>query len=193
MTEPNDLDRVEALVRAAAAGDATAFGALLELHRPAIGSTLAACGVRSRDTAFDLTQDVALRAWHKLPELRDPRAFPGWLRRVAANAARDHLRRRLARRETALEEAADGLVAPEDPRTLAERGEELRLMREALGEEGDEVVEMLTAQAEGTTIVELSERAGLSEGAVKMRLSRARDRLRRRLERLRGSGAGGDE
>lgn len=193
MSGHDDLDRVEALVREAVAGDDEAFRGLLDLHRPAIGSTLVACGVRSRDTAFDLTQEIALRAWRRLPELRDPRAFPGWLRRIAANAARDHLRRATARPEAGLEEAGDGPLAAEDPRGLVERREELRLMRDALAEEGGEVVELLAAQAEGVSIADLSHRAGLSEGALKMRLSRARSRLRRRLARLRERGRGRDE
>lgn len=68
-------------------------------HRSAIVSTLFACGVRCPETARDLTQEVALRAWTKLGVLKDPRTFPAWVRRIAANAARDHLRRTAVRRE----------------------------------------------------------------------------------------------
>jgi DNA-directed RNA polymerase specialized sigma24 family protein len=58
-------------------------------------------------------------------------------------------------------------------------------MLEALGEIEQPVAELLVAAAEGVPVEELSRRAGTTEGALKMRLSRARKRLRRRLERLR--------
>ncbi len=172
------------LVARARRGDQTAFRELMEAHRKVVASTLAACGVRSRDTAFDLAQDVALRVWQNLDRLREPAAFSGWLRRVAANAARDHLRRLAARREAALEEALT-LETDDDPHQRVERVSELRLMLAALGSEEQEVVELLVARAGGASVDELAERMGLSHAALKMRLSRARQRLRRRLDELR--------
>lgn len=184
MGEILDWDAVAVLVRRARRGDEDAFRRLLESQRATIVSTLAACGVRSRDTAFDLGQEVALRVWSALPELRDPRALGGWLRRITANVARDHLRRLAVRPEESLEEAAE-LVADDDPWANAARADELRLMLAAIGEEEPRVVELLVASAEGASVAELSRRAGTTEGALKMRLSRVRQRLRRRLAALR--------
>jgi hypothetical protein len=79
---------VTLLVVAARKGDEGAFRRLLELHRDAVSSTLFACGIRCTDTAHDLAQDTALRAWTKLDRLADPAAFSPWIRRIAANAAR---------------------------------------------------------------------------------------------------------
>jgi RNA polymerase sigma-70 factor (ECF subfamily) len=165
-------------------GDQEAFHELLEGHRRVIASTLAAHGVRSRDAAFDLAQEVALRVWLRLKELRDPDSFGGWLRRLTANAARDHLRRRAARPEDDLAGAGE-LAAADDPHATAERRVEARLMATALRAEPAEVVELLAARAEGAPVEELAERAGVSAAALKMRLSRARLRLRRRLAELR--------
>ena len=47
------------------------------------------------------------------------------------------------------------------------------------------VVELLVARAEGVSVEELANRTGLTEGALKMRLMRARKRLRERLTQLR--------
>lgn len=184
MGEILSWDAVAVLVRRARRGDEEAFRQLLESQRGAISTTLAACGVRSRDTAFDLGQEVALKVWSALGELRDPRALGAWLRRITANVARDHLRRLAARPEESLEGAA-GFAADGDPQAEAARGDELRLMLEALGGEDAPVVELLVASAEGASVAELSRRAGTSEAALKMRLSRARQRLRRRLAALR--------
>ena len=120
-----------------------------------------------------------------LAALDDPRSFTAWIRRIAANAARDHLRRQAVRREEALEAAAD-LAAEEDPHLDRERVVEAQLMLRALAAEDSEVVELLTARAEGIPVAELAERLGVSSDALKMRLMRARKRLRRRLDELRG-------
>jgi RNA polymerase sigma-70 factor (ECF subfamily) len=186
MTEPRSWEEVARLVAAARDGDSDAFRDLLSTHRAAVSSTLFACGVRSEETARDLAQEVALRAWRRLATLSDPRSFTAWIRRIAANAARDHLRRVAVRREEELEQALE-LAGDDDPHAAAERRAELRLMLAALDEEDAEVVELLMARAEGLSVEELARRTGMSEGALKMRLMRARKRLRDRLEQLRGS------
>ncbi len=189
MSEILGWDRVAVLARRARRGDEDAFRRLLESQQATIASTLVACGVRSRDTAFDLGQEVALRVWRRLPELRDPQAFGGWLRRITANVARDHLRRLAARPAEPLEHAL-ALAGDADPHRDATRSSELRLMLEALGEVERPVVELLVASAEGVPVEELSRRAGTSAGALKMRLSRARKRLRQRLAVLRADPRG---
>jgi RNA polymerase sigma-70 factor (ECF subfamily) len=182
MADPRDWDEVARLVGAAQDGDDDAFRVLLLSHRAAVSSTLVACGVRSDETARDLAQEVALRAWRRLASLSDPRSFTVWIRRIAANAARDHLRRVAVRREEELE-----LAGHDDPHAEAERRAELRLMLAALEDEDAEVVELLMARADGVSVEALAVRTGVSEGALKMRLMRARKRLRDRLEELRGS------
>jgi len=186
MTESRNWEEVARLVVEAQAGEADAFRELLVSHRAAVSSTLIACGVRSEDTARDLAQEVALRAWRRLATLEDPRSFTAWIRRIAANAARDHLRRMAVRREDELEQALE-LAGDDDPYAEAERRSELRLMLAALEDEDAEVVELLVARADGTSVEALALRTGLSEGALKMRLMRARKRLRERLEELRRS------
>jgi RNA polymerase sigma-70 factor (ECF subfamily) len=183
MAEPRSWEEVARLVAAAQGGDPDAFRELLQSHRAAVSSTLVACGVRSDDTARDLAQEVALRAWRRLATLSDPRSFTAWIRRIAANAARDHLRRVAVRREEELEQ----LASDDDPHAAAERRAELRLMLAALEDEDAEVVELLMARADGISVEALAARTGLSEGALKMRLMRARKRLRDRLEELRRS------
>jgi RNA polymerase sigma-70 factor (ECF subfamily) len=184
MGRDTDWQRVADLVHRAREGDDEAFRDLLQSHRAAVTSTLVACGVRTAGTAEDLAQEVALRAWSRLDALTDPRSFPAWVRRITANCARDHLRRLAVRREQELEWALN-LAGTDDPHQLLERSAELRLMMAALLEEDEEIVELLTARADGVPVAVLADRSGLSEAALKMRLSRARGRLRRRLDELR--------
>ena len=189
MADASKWDAIELLVRKARKRDQNAFRALLDEHRAAVVSTLFACGVRCQETAHDLAQDVALRAWQKLDSLSDPRAFPAWLRRIAANAARDHLRRVAVRREEELDEALQ-LESADDPHDRAERVAEVRLMLAALADEDPEVVEILVARADGVPVDELAASMNISPDALKMRVMRARKRLRARLEEIRISGAG---
>ncbi len=172
------------LVHRARSGDEHAFAALLQSHRAAVTSTLYACGVRQPETAQDLAQDVALRAWDRLSSLKDPRTFKAWIRRIAANAARDHLRRMAVRKEDELD-AALHVESDDDPHATAERTAEARLMMTVLDSADPEVVELLIAKANGESIESMAGRLELSEGALKMRLMRVRKRLRKRLEELR--------
>lgn len=187
MIVSNDASAWEAtavLVRRARAGDEQAFAELLQTHRAAITSTLVACGVRQPETAQDLAQDVALKAWASLSSLNDPRTFKAWVRRIAANAARDHLRRMAVRKEDELDTALH-VESDDDPHMQAERVAEIRLMMTILDSEDPEVVGLLMAKADGESIESMADRLSLSEGALKMRLMRVRKRLRKRLEELR--------
>ena len=184
-----DREELAVLVERARAGDEDAFRQLLQGHRQAVVSTLRACGVRSSDTARDLAQDVALRAWSNLSTLRDPGTFTAWIRRIAANAARDHLRRLAVRREETLEEAVD-LVSDDDPLARTEQLIEARWMLATLEDEDVETVELLIARAEGVSVRELADRMDLSPAALKMRLMRARKRLQKRLQGLRNTEPG---
>jgi RNA polymerase sigma-70 factor (ECF subfamily) len=182
--EPSKWEATADLVRRAQSGDQEAFTDLLQAHRSAITSTLVACGVRQPETAQDLAQDVAFKAWDRLASLKDARTFPAWVRRIAANSARDHLRRMAVRKEEELD-AALHVESDDDPHLQAERIAEARLMMTVLDSEDAEVVELLVARAHGETVESMAGRLGLSEGALKMRLMRVRKRLRKRLEDLR--------
>ena len=184
MAEASKWDAIELMVRQARRGDHAAFRELLDGHRSAVVSTLFACGVRNPETARDLAQDVALRSWQRLGSLKDPRTFPAWVRRIAANAARDHLRRLAVRREDDLEDAL-ALAGDDDPHDRSERLAEVRLMLAALAGEDAEVVRLLVARAEGVPVEALAAEMEISPDALKMRVMRARKRLRERLDDLR--------
>lgn len=187
MADAAKWDAIELLVRRAQRGQQDAFRDLLSQHRDAVVSTLYACGVRCPETARDLAQEVALKAWQRLGSLKDPRAFPAWMRRIAANAARDNLRRAAVRREDALEEALQ-LEGGDDPHEQAERVAEVRHMLAVLSEEDGEIVGILVARADGVPVAELAATMGISSEALKMRVMRARKRLRSRLAELRAGG-----
>ena len=73
-------------VRLAAAGDRRAFERLYRQHVNRVFSICTRmCG--SRVKGEELTQDVWVRVWEKLPQFRGDAQFSTWLHRVAVNIA----------------------------------------------------------------------------------------------------------
>lgn len=89
---PNGTDETLPLVELARGGDADAYARLVASYERQVRIYLARL-IGDDVHASDLAQDVFVRAWQHLFELRDPARFRGWLFRIATNAARSWLRR----------------------------------------------------------------------------------------------------
>jgi len=166
-------------VTAAARGDQRAFESLFRAHQGAIYS-LVMHFVRDRELASDLTQDVFVRAWERLPGLRDPAAFSGWLRSLAMNIVRDHFRR--AREAEALDEAdavADGNPGPAE--LVSDRGRDQAVRRAVLALPEHQRLAVVMYHLEGRPVNEVAKVLGVPKNTVVSRLARGREALRRSL------------
>src|SRR5205814_6433648 len=74
---------VTELVGLAQAGDRVAFGELVSRFQGAVFA-MALTRVHDPVEAQELAQEVFVHAMRKLPQLRDPRCFAGWLRKITA-------------------------------------------------------------------------------------------------------------
>lgn len=168
------LDPVEGYVRLARGGDPEAFA---WLHQRYAGWVRAiALGSLSPAEADDLVQDVALKAWEKLPSLRQPERYGPWLAQIARNATRDVLRRR---RETGeLPEGGPAARAGDRPPLQARASEALGAIRE-LPEAYRET--LILRLVEGWSGPEIAARTGLTPGSVRVNLHRGMALLRERL------------
>jgi RNA polymerase sigma-70 factor (ECF subfamily) len=126
--------------------------------------------------AEELTQDAFVKAYHALPRLRHDANRRAWLYRIATNTAYDHLRRRrliqwlpLLERDRHPQAAAD-LATDQGQREATERA--LTVLPP-----GYRSVLILYGVM-GYSTVEIAEMLGISRGAVKTRLCRARERFR---------------
>jgi RNA polymerase sigma-70 factor (ECF subfamily) len=167
-------ERETNLVLQAAAGDREAFGRLAETCRPWLFG-LCLRVVRDSCAAEDLVQQALLLAWRDLAQLREPERFRAWLSRIAANVCRMHLRRRLAR-------PAEMPLAEEAPAGTCEAPDAPLGVDQALV--GLDLADrrMLTLfYGEGLSHAEVGEVLALSAAAVKSRLHRARERLRKEM------------
>ena len=143
---------------------------------------------KQREDVEDLAQDVFLKVFRELDQVRPDENFPGWLRIVAVNTCYDALRR-LRRRRAAVEiygpqKLEEPVVQPVEP----EDAGRARAAVEALDPKFR--VPFLLKEVEGMTVAEIAQSMGITETNVKVRLFRARRRLEAALE---GSGGGSEK
>lgn len=172
--EMRDTVADEDLARAAAEGDAAAFGLLLERHYDRLlGLLWRLTGARAE--AEDLAQDICERLPAKLRGWRGEARFSTWLWRVAVNAAHDR-RRRLAARGRAAEGWGTWELAREAAR--AEGREREAWLLGALGRLPADLRDTLALVLDEATHAEAGRVLGVSEGTVSWRVSEAKRRLR---------------
>jgi len=88
-----DKARLEDLVARGRAGEMTALEAIYEMFKgPVFG--LVYRHAQDRAAAEDLLQDVFLKIFSHMSEVRDASTFPAWVYRIALNTAYSHLRQK---------------------------------------------------------------------------------------------------
>lgn len=153
---------------------------------------------RDENELDDLVQETLIRAARYRDSLADPGRLESWVLRIAWNVFRDHLKReqRLPRRERAEElllrvegrEPAPGECLDEPDvevdRRLVERGAVLRHMARAFdGLQCEDRRVLGDYYSRGSSCAATAERFGIAPNMVKVRLFRARRRLRVAVER----------
>ena len=172
--------------------DGASFRRLHDANRQRVWRLLARM-VGSQE-ADDLTQVVFVRAAKALPGFRGDAQASTWLYRIAVNVASDWLRGRPAheaKMTVAMGEALDAVNeldaaardSPPSPEQELIRNEMRECIRGVIAQlpDGHRTVLMLGELA-GLTDGEIAQTLGISRGSAKVRLHRARGRLRAALE-----------
>jgi RNA polymerase sigma-70 factor (ECF subfamily) len=145
----------------------------------------------TRDTtlAQDLTQETYLRALQRLHQLRDPQAALAWLYRIATSVTLDRLRQRRPEilcldDTTSADNDAEPARRPESLIEAAlERDEMSQCVQNYLqGLSDDYRVAILLHDMYGLTNPEIATIAGSTLATAKIRVHRARQRLRTALD-----------
>lgn len=175
--DPGDDRR---LVERVLAGDREAFGLLVRTHQARLYRQARGMGL-DPDTCEDLVQEAFVSAYGKLAECRDPGRFGLWVYRILRNRCLDHLK-----------DVRRGSVPLEDVTLHARRGQPERdagraRLRAGIrrGLEGLSPVlreAFLMKHHLELEYEEMAELEGVTVSAMKMRVKRAREALRRALE-----------
>lgn len=183
------------LVARARAGDKDAFEELV--RQTYVDSyTLAHRLVGNEEDARDVVQEAYLRAYRGLKRFRGDAQFTTWMYRITANCAVTYLGKRACHRHEELPEDAQvaDLSSHSDPEAQADRS----ALRDRLGVALDDLPPKLRAVVILRDIYDLPHEAiaaelGISESAAKVRLHRARRKLRERLYPMAGDDEGAGE
>jgi RNA polymerase sigma-70 factor (ECF subfamily) len=147
-----------------------AFGSLYEHYERLIHGIL--LGQVSYQEAEDLMQDVFVKALERIPTLREPAAFCGWLIAIARRTATDYLRGKRPMSEAG--PSIRGGSAPD--------GEAFAVLAviQRLPESYRET--LILRLVEGMTGPEIAARTGLGPDSVRVNLCRGMKLLRDQLE-----------
>ncbi|NOY80571.1 MAG: RNA polymerase sigma factor [Kiritimatiellaeota bacterium] len=166
-------------VRKTLAGDRDAFGALVRRYRGmALGQAWHI--LKNWADACDAVQQAFVCAYTSLHTLRDRSKFGAWLRRIVVNECRTVARKRTA--TVPIEDAPqDALEAPSARERLetAELGDRIQRAIDALPEQ--QRLAFVLFYMDGMSCNDVGRFLSVSAGAVKVRLHRARTRLKKEL------------
>src|ERR1051325_9328411 len=177
------------LIKRAQKGDGAAFNEVVLAYRKRILGTIARLIARPDDVE-DVGQEVFLRLYFSLDQLRSPEVFEPWLYRLTVNAAYDYLRKQRRRQESRMSDLSEQQVmladAVEGGKRSSEEGRRTKtreLVQSLLEKVSAEDRILLTLkEGEGVSLKELEEVYRVNENALKVRLFRARQRVLKAYE-----------
>ncbi|MFK7846501.1 MAG: sigma-70 family RNA polymerase sigma factor [Rhodothermales bacterium] len=175
-------------------GDAVAFEQLVQQESPRLFRMIMRI-VQDEDEARSVMQETYLQAFKRLDTFRRESKFSTWLYAIGLNLARASLRK--MKRFDALEEDKIDRLQPSfssgmfaetfetwNPQKTAERSERKQLVHKAIAELPTDYRTILTMRdIEELSTTEVAQVLDISEGAVRVRLHRARQALRKLLDK----------
>jgi RNA polymerase sigma-70 factor, ECF subfamily len=172
------------LIEKARKGDSGAFNAVVTAYRKRILGTISRLIGRPEDVE-DVAQEVFVRLYYSLDQLRTPEVFEPWLYRLTVNACYDYLRRLKRRGESRMSDLSEQQVLMADSAAGSKRQEEesekgrIREFVDALFQHVSEEDRLLLTlkEVEGLSLKELEQIYRVNENALKVRLFRARQRV----------------
>lgn len=139
--------------------------------------------LRNEQDALDLAQETFVRVYRHRDRFRAGARFSTWMFQIALNLARDQARRTQRRPTDALDSVPEPASESSVPADL-EQAESVAAVREAIAGLPPELREaLILSEYEDLSHAEIGDVVGATPKAVETRLYRARDLLRKRLQR----------
>jgi RNA polymerase sigma-70 factor (ECF subfamily) len=176
------------LIRRAQNGDEAAFNDVVFAYRRRILGTISRLIGHPEDVE-DVGQEVFLRLYFSLDQLRTPEVFEPWLYRLTVNASYDYLRKRRRRNESRMADLSEQQVIVADAVASSKADladDQKRQTREYVQEllsavsEEDRLL-LVMKEVEGLSLKEMEKIYNVNENALKVRLFRARQRVLKAL------------
>jgi len=172
------------VIEKARGGDTAAFNEMILAYRKRILGTISRLIGRPEDVE-DVAQEVFVRLYYSLDQLRTPEVFEPWLYRLTVNAAYDYLRRSKRRGESRMSDLseqqvmiADAMAGGKQDAEDRQRGEVREFVDALFRHVSEEDRLLLTLkEVEGLSLKELEKIYRVNENALKVRLFRARQRV----------------
>jgi RNA polymerase sigma-70 factor (ECF subfamily) len=183
------------LIENAKEGNAAAFNQVVLAYRKRILGTISRLIGRPEDVE-DVAQEVFVRLYYSLDQLRSAEVFEPWLYRLTVNASYDYLRRIKRRHESRMADMTEAQVVMADSAAGGKRSEEdeqkseVREFVNALFAQVSEEDRILLTlkEVEGLSLKELEQVYDTNENALKVRLFRARQRVLKAYETAKTNG-----
>lgn len=168
------------LVMRASTGCQEAFAELVRRHQDmAVGYAFAL--LRDYPSAEDAAQEAFIAAWQHLPQLRQPKSFPAWLRRIIFKQC-DRITRRPQHEATSLELVAEIATALPGPAQQLEINEWRLQVAAAIGQLPETEQHVITLYYfGGMPQAAMASFLEIPESTVKSRLFSARKKLERKI------------
>jgi RNA polymerase sigma factor (sigma-70 family) len=169
---------------AAARGNQDAYGRIVSACQNTV-TAIAYAITRDVQASEDIAQEAFLRAWQRLDRLKNSASFLPWLRQITRNLARDYLRTQHHKpmsgeaAELAITLTADPSPSPAERLLRTEEEIAAADIISSLPEDSRET--LLLFYREGQSSLQVAELLGLSDAAVRKRLSRARGIVREEM------------
>ncbi|HWF09592.1 MAG TPA: sigma-70 family RNA polymerase sigma factor [Bryobacteraceae bacterium] len=181
------------LIQKAQQGDAGAFNQIVSAYRRRILGTISRLIGRPEDVE-DVAQEVFIRLYFSLGQLRTAEVFEPWLYRLTVNASYDYLRKSRRRVESRMADLSEQQVMMADAvagsRAQTDESEKRRVrdtVHELLSTVSEEDRILLTLkEVEGLSLKELEKIYHVNENALKVRLFRARQRVLKKMKEVTG-------
>lgn len=172
------------LIERAQKGDAVAFNEIVLAYRKRILGQITRLISRPEDVE-DVAQEVFVRLYFSLDQLRTAQVFEPWLYRLTSNAAYDYLRKQKRRQEFRMSDLSEQQVMMADATAggkAEHEDQQQKKIRESVDallgavSEADRIL-LVQKEVEGLSLKELEKIYKVNENALKVRLFRARQRV----------------
>lgn len=176
------------LVKEAAKGSTAAFHKIYDLKWKEV-CFIALEMTGDMDCVQDIAQEVFIKVFKNIHTVNPPKVFKSWLSKIVRNTCIDYLRKQKTGADNVFEDIDEHLdtleesnidFLPESYFESQEKKEALLAEISSLSDEYRMIILMFYYQQ--LSLFEIAEATGSSEGAVKMRLSRARAVLKKKLD-----------